>query len=55
MRKEIEILDTRVKINIGLDYIDLYVKLTDKQLYLNNVFCDPPSTKKGLAYGLGKD
>ena len=51
--KQLEFLDTLVKLENGLIYTDLYVKPTDKQLYLNNKSCHPPSTKKGLAYGLG--
>ena len=33
--------------------MDLYVKPTDKKLYFNSKSCHPPSTKKGLAFGLG--
>ena len=49
---KIEFLDTLVKIENGHVYTDLYVKPTDKQLYLNSNSCHPPSTKKGIAYGL---
>ena len=51
--KQIEFLDTLVKIEDGHIYTDLYIKLTDKQLYLNSSSCHPSNTKKGLAYGLG--
>lgn len=52
-RKQIEFLDTLVKLEDGHIYTDLYVKPTDKQLYLNSSSCHPSNTKKGLAYGLG--
>ena len=52
-QKQIEFLDTLVKIENGHIYTDLYVKPTDKQLYLTSSSCHPSSTKKGLAYGLG--
>ena len=42
-----------MKIEDGKICTDLYVKPTDKQLYLNSKSCHPPSTKKGLAFGLG--
>ena len=34
-------------------YTDLFVKPTDKQLYLTSDSNYPPNTKKSLAYGLG--
>lgn len=49
----IEFLDTMVKLENGHVYTDLYVKPTDKQLYLRKNSCHPPNTKKSLAYGLG--
>ena len=49
---KIEFPDTIVKIENGHIYTDLYVKPTEKQLYLNHKSCHPPSTKKGLAYRL---
>ena len=52
-RKKIEFLDTLVKLENGHVYTDLYVKPSDKQLYLNSSSNHPPNTKKGLAYGLG--
>jgi hypothetical protein len=52
-RSQIEFLDTLVKVEDGHIYTDLYVKPSDKQLYLKDSSCHPPSTKKGLAYGLG--
>lgn len=52
-RKQIEFLDTLVKIEDGHIYTDLFIKPSDKQLYLNSSSCHPPNTKKGLAYGLG--
>ena len=51
--KQIEFLDTLVKIKDGHIYTDLYIKPTDKQLYLNSSSCHPSNTKEGLAYGLG--
>ena len=50
---QIEFLDTLVKLDDGHVYTDLYVKPTDKQLYLRNDSCHPSHTKKSLAYGLG--
>ena len=41
------------KIDNGHIYTDLYVKPTDKQLYLRQDSCHPSHTKKSLAYGLG--
>ncbi|WP_179117283.1 hypothetical protein, partial [Solemya velum gill symbiont] len=52
-RKQIEFLDTLVKLENGHVYTDLYVKPSDKQLYLKSSSCHPPSTKRGLVYGLG--
>ena len=52
-KRQIEYLDTLVKIENGHICTDLYIKLTDKQLYLNSLSNHPPNTKKGLAYGLG--
>ena len=52
-RKQIEFLDTLVKLEDGHIYTDLYVKPSDKQLYLYSASCHPPNTKRGLAYGLG--
>ena len=52
-RKKIGFLDTLVKLENGHLYTDLYVKPSDKQLYLNSSSNHPPNTKKGLAYGLG--
>ena len=51
--KQIEFLDTLLKIGDGHIYTDLYIKPTDKQLYLNSSSYHPSNTKKGLAYGLG--
>ena len=34
-------------------YMDVHVKETDKQLYVNHKSCHPPSTKKGLADSFG--
>ena len=52
-RKQIEFLDTLVKLEDGHIYTDLYVKPSDKQLYLYSASCHHPNTKRGLAYGLG--
>ena len=52
-QKMIEVLDTLVKIEAGHIYTDLYIKPTDKQLYLNSSSCHLSNTKKGLASGLG--
>ena len=51
--KQIVFLDTLVKLEDGHIYTDLYIKPTDKQLYLNSSSCHPSNTKKGLAYGFG--
>ena len=51
--KQIEFLDTLVKIEDGHIYTDLFIKPSDKQVYLNSTSCHPANTKKGLAYGLG--
>ena len=51
--KQIEFLDTLVKLEDGLIYTDLHIKPTDKQLYLNSSSYHPSNTKKGLAYRLG--
>ena len=51
--RQIEFLDILLKMEDGKICTDLYVKPTDKQLYLNSKSCHPPSTKKGLAFGLG--
>ena len=48
-KRQIEYLDTLVKIENGHIYTDPYIKPTDKQLYLNSL----SNTKKGLAHGLG--
>ena len=45
---QIEFLDTLVKIENGHTYTDLYVKPTDKQLYLTSSSCHPSSTKMDL-------
>ena len=50
---QVEFLDTVVKLDNGQVYTDLYVKPTDKQLYLRHDSCHPAHTKKSLAYGLG--
>ena len=42
-----------VSLEDGHIYTDLYVKPSDKQLYLYSASCHPPNTKRGLAYGLG--
>ena len=42
-----------MKLEEGHIYTDLYIKPTDKQLYLNSSSCHPWNTKKGLAYRLG--
>ena len=52
-RKKIEFLDTLVKLEKGHVDTDLYVKPSDKKLYLNSSSNHQPNTKKGLAYGLG--
>ena len=52
-RNQVEFLDTLVKLDNGHIYTDLYVKPTDKQLYLRQDSCHPSHTKKSLAYGLG--
>ena len=52
-RKNIEFLDTLDKLENGHVYTDLYVKPSDKQLYLNSSSNHPPNTKKDLDYGLG--
>ena len=52
-REKIEFLDTWVHIENGRIYTSLYMKPTDKQLYLHKKSNHPPSTKSGLAYGLG--
>ena len=46
-------LDTTVRMRNGHIYTDLYVKPTDKQLYIRKDSCHPPSSKRSLAYGLG--
>lgn len=51
--ESIEFLDTRVVLREGCVYTDLYIKPTDKMLYLQESSCHPPHTKKSLAYGLG--
>ena len=48
-REKIEFLH----IENGRIYTSLYRKPTDKQLYLHKKSNHPPSTKSGLAYGLG--
>ena len=52
-REKIEFLDTWVHLENGRVYTSLYRKPTDKQLYLHKTSNHPPSTKAGLAYGLG--
>ena len=52
-REKIEFLDTWVHMENGRIYTSLYRKPTDKQLYLHKTSNHPPSTKSGLAYGLG--
>ena len=52
-RSRIEFLDTWLKLENGRVYTDLYVKPTDKQMYVNNNSCHPNNVKKSLAYGLG--
>ena len=52
-RNQVEFLDTLVKLDNGHICTDLYVKPTDKQLYLRQDSCHPSHTKKSLAYGLG--
>ena len=52
-QKQIEFLDTLVKSENGHIYTDLYVKPTDKQLYLTSSSCHPSSTKKDLHTDLG--
>ena len=52
-RNQVEFLDTLVKLDNGHIYTDLYVKPTDKQLYLRQDSCHPSHTKKSLAYRLG--
>ncbi len=52
-QSSIEFLDTLVILENGRVYTDLYVKPTDKRLYLRKSSCHPPSTKRSLAYGLG--
>ena len=52
-KDQVEFLDTLVKLDNRHVYTDLYVKPTDKQLYLRNDSCHPSHTKKSLAYGLG--
>ena len=51
--RQIDFLDTLVKMEDGKIYTDLYAKPIDKHLYLNSKSCHPPSTKKGLVFGLG--
>ena len=51
--KSTEFLDTLVKLAVGHIYTDLYVKPTDKQLYLRMDSCHLPDTKQSPAYGLG--
>ena len=46
-------LDTVVKIAGGQLYTDLYIKPTDKQLYIQQKSCHQTHTKKSLAYSLG--
>ena len=50
---KLEFLDTWVKLESGHVYTDLYIKPTDKQLYLRQTSSHPPNTKKALAFGLG--
>jgi hypothetical protein len=52
-RQRIEFLDTWVALEHGTIYTDLYIKPTDRQLYIHNSSCHPAHTKKGLAYSLG--
>ena len=52
-REKIEFLDKWVYLENGRVYTSLYRKPTDKQLYLHKTSNHPPSTKSGLAYGLG--
>ena len=52
-REKIEFLDTWVHLEKGKIYTSIYRKPTDKQLYLHRTSNHPPSTKSGLAYGLG--
>ena len=52
-KSKLEFLDTLVILEEGRVYTDLYKKPMDKQLYLRHDSCHPPSTKRGLAYGLG--
>ena len=51
--ESIEFLDALVKIENGHINTDLFVKPTDKQLYLRKNSYHPPNTNKSLAYGLG--
>ena len=50
--QEIEFLDTKVQIKGGLLTTNLYVKPTDRQLYLHSDSTHPLSTKKSIPYGL---
>ena len=52
-RNQVEFLDTLMKLDNGHINTDLYVKLTDKQLFLRQDSCHLSHTKKSLAYGLG--
>lgn len=52
-KEEVEFLDTLVKVKDGTLKTDLYVKPTDKHLYVNVQSSHPNNTKKAIPYGLG--
>jgi hypothetical protein len=49
----ISFLDVKIQIIDGRITTDLYVKPTDRQLYLHNSSDHPATTKKSIPYGLG--
>ena len=51
--KKIEFLDTIVKIEDGKIKTDLFVKPTDKHLYVNSDSRHPSNVKKAIPFGLG--
>ena len=50
--KQIEFLDTMVRIESGMITTDLYVKPTDKHIYLHKSSDHPQRMKKAIPYGL---
>ena len=52
-KSQIEFLDTWVKLVDGHIETDLYVKPTDKHMYVDRKSCHPINVKKAIPYGLG--